>query len=738
MYTHMKKLLLLFSLMVACPVFAQTSGAPTIYRHDTDCVGGIKGQPNAFCIQASDDSLWYCKTTAAGTSSTVCDHASDWKAFPMSGASFLALTDTPDSYSGQGTKCVVVNAGETALEFVTCGTGSGDISDVWMDLVGGVDALTAAAGDSLDAGAADASSPSTRSTTLPATCNEGQSHQDTDSGGTETYICTATNTWTKLITTTDTVDLATLATTATTANTGDSATAFFTTGTLEVARGGTGLGSGTSGGVLAYTASGTLASSAALTADMPVIGGGAGVAPSVGTRSGNTTAYVTTTGTQTSGRCVEIDANGNHIAAAGGCAGGGISGLTTGTIPKAASATTLENSAIVEDADSVNFSKAIEVGSGTPTVDIGSSHVTLLDESTACDNPAASNTALCTISGELFVKAPGATSREALTTAGGDYGDFTCSAGSCTLDVAGGGITSLASQTGATQTITRGTGIAGTSGTNDHSFVLKYSDTLAANVALNAEECIFTTDGTSGGGFLCEGSTGGNTNEQLHLFPAADGADTTDFIATSAAAVTDAIGAATTNALTNKAYDVEGTGNAFTIYDEIWSDVAGCDNVTAGPVWNNNTANSPAYACEGTNTRLATAAFDATTDESVEGSFVLPTGFTGAIDIFFKWKAAATTGAAGWCMQLIRVADGSTSDPAQAAQASGNCVSDTAKGTTLQENDATITGVTCTSCAAGDRINFRLSRDANGGAVTDDMTGDALLLSFGRRVRKTL
>src|SRR3990167_4201088 len=52
------------------------------------------------------------------------------------------------------------------------------------------------------------------------------------------------------------------------------------TGTLPVANGGTGLTGGTSGGVLAYTAAGTLASSAALTANALVLGGGAGGAPS--------------------------------------------------------------------------------------------------------------------------------------------------------------------------------------------------------------------------------------------------------------------------------------------------------------------------------------------------------------------------------------------------------------------------------------------------------------------------
>lgn len=52
---------------------------------------------------------------------------------------------------------------------------------------------------------------------------------------------------------------------------------------VAVADGGTGISSGTSGGVLAFTASGTIASSGALAANAIVIGGGAGVAPSTTT-----------------------------------------------------------------------------------------------------------------------------------------------------------------------------------------------------------------------------------------------------------------------------------------------------------------------------------------------------------------------------------------------------------------------------------------------------------------------
>ncbi len=51
------------------------------------------------------------------------------------------------------------------------------------------------------------------------------------------------------------------------------------TGILPVANGGTGIASGTSGGVLYYSAAGTLASSGALTASAITLGGGAGAAP---------------------------------------------------------------------------------------------------------------------------------------------------------------------------------------------------------------------------------------------------------------------------------------------------------------------------------------------------------------------------------------------------------------------------------------------------------------------------
>lgn len=80
---------------------------------------------------------------------------------------------------------------------------------------------------------------------------------------------------------------------------------------LAVAYGGTGLTAGHSGGVPYYSADGTLAASAALTANKPVIGGGAGSAPAVGTVSGDTTEFATSTGAKTSGHLATWDASGN-------------------------------------------------------------------------------------------------------------------------------------------------------------------------------------------------------------------------------------------------------------------------------------------------------------------------------------------------------------------------------------------------------------------------------------------
>lgn len=134
-----------------------------------------------------------------------------------------------------------------------------------------------------------------------------------------------------------------------------------TAGTLAITT------TGTSGGIPYFSSTAALSSSAALGANLPVIGGGAGVAPTTGTRSGNTTIFATANGTLTSGHCVSIDASSNFVDAGGVCTTGGGGGtVTSGTVNQLAwySAT----GTAVAGLATANSGVLITSGTGVPSI----------------------------------------------------------------------------------------------------------------------------------------------------------------------------------------------------------------------------------------------------------------------------------------------------------------------------------------------------------------------------------
>lgn len=129
-------------------------------------------------------------------------------------------------------------------------------------------------------------------------------------------------------------------------------------GTLSVARGGTGAGT--------------------FTANEPIIGNGTSPLTQ-GTRSGNTTKFVTTTGALTPGDCVSIDANGNFIDAGTTCGGGGGGGS-----PGGANGTIQYNNAGSFGGFTTSGDATINTGTGALTLATVNSNVGSFGSATNC------------------------------------------------------------------------------------------------------------------------------------------------------------------------------------------------------------------------------------------------------------------------------------------------------------------------------------------------------------------
>lgn len=129
-------------------------------------------------------------------------------------------------------------------------------------------------------------------------------------------------------------------------------------GTLSVARGGTGAGT--------------------FTANEPIIGNGTSPLTQ-GTRSGNTTKFVTTTGALTPGDCVSIDVNGNFIDAGTTCGGGGGGGS-----PGGANGTIQYNNAGSFGGFTTSGDATINTGTGALTLATVNSNVGSFGSATNC------------------------------------------------------------------------------------------------------------------------------------------------------------------------------------------------------------------------------------------------------------------------------------------------------------------------------------------------------------------
>lgn len=257
------------------------------------------------------------------------------------------------------------------------------------------------------------------------------------------------------------------------------------------------------------------------------------------------------------------------------------------------------------------------------------------------------------------------------------------------------------------------------------------ADKLSAFAATTSAELRGVLSDESGTGAAV--FAGGDVGAATATTPSANDNDTS--VATTAYVQTELTAyASDTVTFTNKTYDAEGTGNVLTIPRRIWFPAAGCNNATAGNIWDLPASNPAVAACKtGTNTQMGVLDFADGSNLSAQITYALPSTWTGTVDANIKWLSSGTTGNVVWQLSTICVADAETDDP---AFNTASTVTDAAKGTTLQTNDAAITGVTVTGCAAGELMHLKIQRDA--GHASDTMAATARLIGVELTIREAL
>lgn len=267
--------------------------------------------------------------------------------------------------------------------------------------------------------------------------------------------------------------------------------------------------------------------------------------------------------------------------------------------------------------------------------------------------------------------------------------------------------------TGGTATITAGTGTA---------YVYVASDgtlTVASNVTVTCSGCT----ATSGTSFPTD-------SIPLYTWTATstvwDASGSTDYRALlSAKKISAGTGISVSEANGHATVAIDSSVDPYS--KRIWIQAVNCDGTTASLNWDTLATLKPTAACTAgtTNTGLmrGVAQFSNSEISQMQTHFALPSTWGGAMDVKLKWQTSATSGSVVWQVATVCVADGEVNDT---AWNTASTVTDAAKGTTLQTNDATITGVTVTGCAAGELMHLKVFRDPD--HASDDLAATADLI----------
>lgn len=154
-----------------------------------------------------------------------------------------------------------------------------------------------------------------------------------------------------------------------------------------------------------------------------------------------------------------------------------------------------------------------------------------------------------------------------------------------------------------------------------------------------------------------------------------------------------------------------------------------CNNATAGPgAFNVPTASAATFSCSGTTSTLGNADYvDGSTTGLTTQGILLPSNWTGAIDVKISWWAnAASTNAARWAVAVGCVASGAAVNTGPSFN-TASATNAAYTGTANQLQVTTLTGLTTTGCTGGtSQVFFQVQRI--GGDAGDTLTATAELI----------
>lgn len=195
--------------------------------------------------------------------------------------------------------------------------------------------------------------------------------------------------------------------------------------------------------------------------------------------------------------------------------------------------------------------------------------------------------------------------------------------------------------------------------------------------------------------------------------------------------------AANSVTFTNKTLNSESTGNVLEHPVEYQWTIAASQATVDTLAFNTQASGAATATHSGTTVIVPMVDFaDATTNE-IQLTVPVPTNWdsSASVEVFGKWRTSATANSVKWQVSGICVGDAAVIPTSYSATA--DTVSDTAKGTTLQLNDfslslSTAAGHSLATCSAGQQLWIRFFRDNS-----DSLGATAELVSLGIRFRVT-